>query len=323
MPFQVIHHLRVEAESSGIRLDKYLSQKISDLSRSRIQALIESGLVSVNQIATHDCSCKTQINQEIEVKIPEAIEPLPTPQKIPLDILFEDDDLIVINKPAGMVVHPAPGHSEGTLVNALLSHCGESLSGIGGVKRPGIVHRLDKETSGLLVAAKHDKAHHHLAHQLSTKEMGRQYVAIVWGMISPNEGTIDGAIARDPRHRQRMTIRSNGKPARTHYRVLRHFGRLATLVECKLETGRTHQIRVHLSKNGHPLVGDPLYGRPPKAIPAPLKEYLKNEWPPHRQALHAQLLSLIHPTKHEKLQFTVELPGDMIDLINVIESLKT
>ncbi len=319
---QSTYHLSVEQVDSDTRLDKYLSSTIPELSRSRLQTLIEKGLVTINDSITKDCSYKIKYHQHIIVTVPPLEEAIPTPQEIALNILFEDDDLIVINKPAGMVVHPAPGNAEGTLVNALLSHCGDSLSGIGGVKRPGIVHRLDKETSGLLVAAKNDKAHHHLAHQLSIREMERQYVAITWGMLSPNEGTLEGPIARDPRHRQRMTIRSDGKPARTHYKVTQYFGTFASQVECKLDTGRTHQIRVHLSKNGHPLIGDPLYGKFPKGVSERLREYLKNDWPSQRQALHAQSLSFIHPTTHKKHKFTVDLPKDMINLISMLESLQ-
>jgi 23S rRNA pseudouridine1911/1915/1917 synthase len=225
----------------------------------------------------------------------------------------------VIDKPAGMVVHPAPGHAEGTLVNALLNHCGESLSGINGVKRPGIVHRLDKETSGLLVAAKNDKAHHALSHQLATREMGRVYWALVWGRLLPLEGSIEGAIGRDPRHRQRMAMREGGKFARTHYKVLKFFGTFASLVECRLETGRTHQIRVHLTAKGHPLLGDPLYKKQSLHVPEDLKTYLKEKWPQDRQALHAKELSFIHPSTGEKLNFSSELPEDMRNLIPVLD----
>ncbi len=314
------HTFMIAAESQGVRLDRFLATHLQDLSRSRIQSLIQDGYVSINQQPFKDASFKVKEGQTVDIIIPPAIEALPIPQDIELDILYEDDDVIVINKSAGMVVHPAPGNPQNTLVNALLSHCGESLSGIGGVRRPGIVHRLDKETSGLLVAAKNDKAHHNLAQQLATREMRRVYVALVWGMITPSEGTIEGPIARDVHHRQRMTIRTGGKFARTHYKVLKHFGRLATLVECKLDTGRTHQIRVHLSKKGFPVIGDPLYGKEPKAVPTTLKDYLKLTWTPSRQALHAKELSFIHPSSHKKLDFTVDLPQDMIKLTDVLES---
>ena len=311
----------VESRDQGMRLDKFLTTRIQDLSRTRLQELIEEGFVKVNQAHLKEASFKVREEQVVEVTIPPLVEAYPSPQNIPLDILYEDNDVIVINKPAGMVVHPAPGNLEGTLVNALLSHCGESLSGINGVKRPGIVHRLDKQTSGLLVAAKNDKAHHSLSHQLSTREMGRVYEALVWGMLIPREGTIEGAVGRDPRHRQRMAIRQGGKFAMTHYKVLKFFGKVASLVECRLETGRTHQIRVHLMAKGHSLLGDNVYGKPPKSLPSSLKTYLYEKWTPGRQALHAKELSFIHPTTHEKLHFSIVLPEDMRNLIDVLNSI--
>ncbi|OJW52536.1 MAG: hypothetical protein BGO67_06255 [Alphaproteobacteria bacterium 41-28] len=309
---------RVEKEDHGVRLDKFLATKIQDISRSRLQELIEQGFVRVDQ-KNSGASSKVKEGQLIDVTIPPLIDAHPLPQNIPLDILYEDDDVVVVNKPAGMVVHPAPGNPEGTLVNALLSHCGDSLSGINGVKRPGIVHRLDKETSGLLVAAKNDKAHHHLAHQLATHEMGRRYFAVVWGMLTPLEGTIEGNIGRDPRHRQRMAVRQTGKFARTHCKVLKLFGRVASFVECRLETGRTHQIRVHLAAKGHSLIGDALYGKPPKAMPSILQTHLKEKWPKNRHALHAKELLFVHPTTHEKLHFSTELPEDIRSLIDVLD----
>ncbi len=268
-----------------------------------------------------DTAFKVKGGQQIDLTVPPLVEAYPTPQNIPLEVVFEDEDVIVINKPAGMVVHPAPGNPDGTLVNALLNHCGESLSGINGVKRPGIVHRLDKETSGLLIAAKNDKAHHSLAQQLATREMGRCYIALVWGMALPQVGTIEGPIGRDPRHRQRMAIREGGKFARTHYKVLKFFGNVASMVECRLDTGRTHQIRVHLTAKGFPLIGDPLYGKQPRSVPAALKTFLGERWPQSRQALHAKGLSFIHPTSHEKLDFAASLPEDMRNLIHVLELL--
>ncbi len=307
----------VEQQDHGMRLDKFLTTKIQDISRSRLQELIEGGFINVDQKKSQ-ASFKVKKNQQIVVTIPPLVEAIPAPQNIPLDILYEDQDVVVINKPAGMVVHPAPGHPGGTLVNALLSHCGKSLSGINGVKRPGIVHRLDKETSGLLVTAKNDKAHHNLAHQLATREMGRRYYAVVWGMLTPIEGTIEGEIGRDPHHRQRMAIRQGGRFARTHYKVLQIYGRIASLVECRLDTGRTHQIRVHLAAKDHSLIGDALYEKSPKAIPSILKTYLKEKWPKDRHALHAKELSFIHPTTHENLHFSTDLPEDIRNLINVL-----
>lgn len=318
----MISHLQrfiVDQQEQGMRLDKFLALKIQDLSRTRLSELIEGNFVLVDQKTIGSPAFKVKSGQEIEVTIPPLVEAYPSPQNIPLDILFEDNDVIVINKAAGMVVHPAPGNPEGTLVNALLAHCGDSLSGINGVKRPGIVHRLDKETSGLLVAAKSDKAHHSLANQLATREMGRGYLALVWGMVLPQSGTIEGPIGRDPRHRQRMTIRDGGKFARTHYKVLKFFGTIASLVECRLDTGRTHQIRVHLTAKGFPLIGDPLYGKQPRFLAVALKTFIKEQWPIARQALHAKELSFIHPTTHEKLHFSTDLPEDMLNLIHVLE----
>ena len=311
----------VEDQDHGMRLDKFLALKIQDHSRTRLSELIEGNFVLVNQKNVDGPAFKVKTGQHIDVTIPPLVEAYPTPQNIPLEVIYEDDDVIVLNKAAGMVVHPAPGHPEGTLVNALLSHCGTSLSGINGVKRPGIVHRLDKETSGLLVAAKNDKAHHSLAHQLATREMGRCYIALVWGMVLPKSGTIEGPIGRDPRHRQRMAIREGGKFARTHYTALQFFGKVASLVECRLDTGRTHQIRVHLTAKGFPLIGDPLYGKQPRSVPASLKAYLAEKWPMARQALHAKELSFVHPTTHEKLHFSTPLPEDMLNLIHVLESI--
>jgi len=311
----------VDHQDHGMRLDKFLAMKVHELSRTRLQDLIERNCVLVDQEAVEGAAFKVKAGQHIEVTIPPVVEAYPSPQNIPLDVVFEDKDVIVINKPAGMVVHPAPGNPEGTLVNALLNHCGESLSGINGVRRPGIVHRLDKETSGLLIAAKNDQAHQSLAHQLATREMGRCYIALVWGMVIPPEGTIEGSIGRDARHRQRMALRKDGKFARTHYNALKFFGNIASLVECRLDTGRTHQIRVHLTTKGFPLIGDPLYGKQPQSLPPFLKTYITEQWPMARQALHAKELSFIHPTTHEKLHFSTHLPEDMRNLIHVLESL--
>jgi 23S rRNA pseudouridine1911/1915/1917 synthase len=315
------YRFRVDPQEQGMRLDKFLALKIQDLSRTRLQDLIEGKFVLVDHKNPGSPAFKVREGQQIDLTLPPLMQAYPLPQNIPLDVIFEDQDIIVINKPAGMVVHPAPGNPEGTLVNALLNHCGESLSGINGVKRPGIVHRLDKETSGLLVAAKNDKAHHHLAHQLATRDMGRVYLALVWGMMLPQAGTIDAPIGRDPHHRQRMAIREGGRFARTHYKVLKFFTNVASLVECRLDTGRTHQIRVHLTSKGFSLIGDPLYGKPPRVVPPLLKSYIKEKWPLSRQALHAKELSFIHPTTHEKLHFSTDLPEDMLNLIHVLESI--
>jgi 23S rRNA pseudouridine1911/1915/1917 synthase len=318
--FSHLQKVCVENQDHGMRLDKFLVSRIHGLSRSRLQELIEEGFVQEKSSPLKEASFKVKEGQLIEVTVPSVVEAVPLPQAIPLDILYEDGDVIVIHKPAGMVVHPAPGNWEGTLVNALLSHCGESLSGINGVKRPGIVHRLDKETSGLIVVAKNDQAHQNLSHQLSSHKMGRVYYALVWGMVLPREGVLEGNVGRDPRHRQRMALVERGKFARTHYKVLQYFGKGASLVECRLETGRTHQIRVHLTAKGYPLIGDRLYGKPPRSIPSPLKEFLTEEWPAGRQALHAKELVFFHPISHEKQHFSTELPEDMRILIDMLQS---
>jgi 23S rRNA pseudouridine1911/1915/1917 synthase len=319
-PLNAPHVLQVDHDY-GVRLDKFLVLHVPDVSRTRLAGLIEGGYVTVMGQPLTDPSMKVKKGQRIEITIPPAVEAAPSPEDIPLEILYEDGDVIVINKPAGMVVHPAPGNLKGTLVNALLSHCGDSLSGINGVKRPGIVHRLDKETSGLLIAAKNDKAHHSLAQQLATREMGRIYQAVIWGRMLPPAGMIEGNIGRDHRNRQRMAIKQGGKFARTHYKTLTLFGTLASLVECRLETGRTHQIRVHLTSKGHPLIGDALYGKPPRAVPAGLQLYLHDSWVKGRQALHAKELSFIHPTTHEPLHFSTDLPKDMQELVGQLSAM--
>ncbi len=312
------HRLHFQEQDEGLRLDKAVIKHLPHLSRTRVQSLIQNGNISLDNKRTCSVSQKVKPGQTLEISIPESVDAKPEAQAIPLNICYEDEDVIVINKPAGLVVHPAPGNLDGTLVNALLAHCGTSLSGINGVKRPGIVHRLDKETSGLMVVAKNDTAHHNLSHQLSTREMGRVYHALVWGRLLPKECIIEGPIGRDVRNRKRMAIRTNGKEARTHVKVLRYFEAVATLVECRLETGRTHQIRVHLQSKGHPLMGDSLYGKTPKGISEKLKTYLNEEWTVGRQALHAKELRFNHPRTQEKMVFTSELPEDMRELINVL-----
>lgn len=310
----------VEEQEEGIRLDKFLSIQCPDLSRTRIQNLIEEGFVSREAIPLLSPSLKTKSGWEIRIEIPEAVEAIPIPQEIPLDILYEDNDLLVINKPAGLVVHPAPGNHQGTLVNALLAHCGESLSGIGGVKRPGIVHRLDKDTSGLMIVAKNDQAHHHLSHQLSTRALSRVYQAFLWGVPKPIAGRLQTQIGRHPKDRKKMAVLNHGgKEAITHYQVKEAYGTLVSLVECKLETGRTHQIRVHMTHLGHSLFGDPTYGRLPKGVPTFLKDLLKEDpWSQGRQALHAAEIKFIHPKTHEELSFSCLLPEDMRTLKNVL-----
>ncbi len=305
---------------AGLRLDKWLAEALPHLSRSRIKALIEDGRVSSDGQTMADPSAKVKPGQCFAVAIPPPEPATPEPQDIPLDIVYEDADLVVIEKPAGLVVHPAAGNPDNTLVNALLSHCTDSLSGIGGVSRPGIVHRLDKDTSGLLVVAKNDQAHQHLAKQFEDHSIDRAYHAVVWGVPQPRSGVIEGNIGRSPNDRKKMAVvNKGGKRALTRYRVLRTFGDVASLVECRLETGRTHQIRVHMTSIGHPLVGDPVYGRPRsgriKGVSAEAREAL-SEFP--RQALHAVLLGFSHPRTGERLKFESDIPNDLgILLLNL------
>lgn len=286
----------VEENSCETRIDKYLSLKMPDRSRSNIQKLINDGMIQVNG-KTVKSNYKLRLNDSITVEIPDA-EPLDVPaQPISLDIVYEDMDLLIINKPQGMVVHPAPGHYEGTLVNAVLHHCKDQLSGINGVLRPGIVHRIDKNTSGLLMICKNDKSHMSLANQLKVHSITRTYEAIVHGHIHDDEGTIDAPIGRHPIHRKQMAINyKNGKSAITHYKVIERLSQPYTHVRLNLETGRTHQIRVHMASIHHPIVGDDVYG--------PKKSTLKLEG----QTLHARTLGFIHPTTGEYMEFTSELP---------------
>lgn len=319
---QSVFLIEVEKQDAGLRIDKFLAEKLPQYSRTRIKALLEEGYVKEGYNIITAASEKVREKQIINVLPPPLIDSIPQPEDIPLDIVYDDDDVIVINKPAGMVVHPAPGNYDKTLVNALLAYCGQSLSGINGVKRPGIVHRLDKETSGLLIVAKNDKAHQHLSSQLANRTLRRVYQAVSWGMITPSCGTIDLAIGRHPRLRKKMAVREvGGKQAITHYKKLHSFGLLASLVECRLETGRTHQIRVHLESLGYSIVGDKAYGKPPKFIPLALKEFLSNIWGKQRHALHAKSLTFNHPTRNEPLSFETELPQDMLRLLETLSDL--
>ncbi|MBQ1461872.1 MAG: RluA family pseudouridine synthase [Selenomonas sp.] len=287
-----------KAEEAGKRLDVFLVTYQPELSRSHIQKLIDQGAVLVDG-QVRKANYKLRGGETVSLVIPEAEPVSVEPENIPLDVLYEDKDIIVINKPRGMVVHPAAGVHTGTLVNALLYHC-HDLSGINGEIRPGIVHRLDKDTSGVLVCAKNDMAHLDLAEQISTKTAHRVYRAIVHGNIKEEAGIIKGDIGRHPTDRKKMAIvRENGKPAVTHFKVLERFGEY-TLVECRLETGRTHQIRVHMTSIGHPLVNDPKYG-PKKSSPFAIKG----------QALHSLSLTLNHPVTKEEMTFTAPLPQDM------------
>ncbi|MBF0327202.1 MAG: RluA family pseudouridine synthase [Alphaproteobacteria bacterium] len=312
----------VAPEEAGTRLDKWLAARLPDLSRTRIKALIDEGQVSAAGLTITDGSARVKPGQTFAVAVPPDAPAEPEPQDIALTVVHEDDDLIVIDKPAGLVVHPAPGSPDQTLVNALLAHCGDSLSGIGGVRRPGIVHRLDKDTSGLMVAAKNDRAHHALAAQFEAHTIERAYQALVWGTPVPPAGEIEGNIGRSGADRKKMAVvKSGGKPALTRYKVLQTFlGGAVSLVECRLATGRTHQIRVHMTSIGHPLVGDQTYGRSRaarlKTASPDLRESL-SRFP--RQALHAYLLGFLHPTSGYMLKFLADFPCDIKELIHLLD----
>jgi 23S rRNA pseudouridine1911/1915/1917 synthase len=311
-----------EASDGGERLDRLIARRVPALSRSRVKALIEAGHVCVSAGGTvTDPSRRVKPGQSFAIIVPDGEPAEPRAQALPLTVVYEDEDLIVIDKPAGMVVHPAPGNPDLTLVNALLAHCGDSLSGIGGVRRPGIVHRLDKDTSGLMVVAKNDQAHAGLSQQFAARTIERLYRAVVWGVPSPREGRIEGAIGRDPRNRKRMAVLKNGgKPAATQYRVVKVLARgAASLVECRLATGRTHQIRVHLAGQGHSVLGDPVYAgrRARRAAEDPVRAAAQALG---RQALHAATLGFSHPRTGKMCRFESELPQDVKDLINYLDS---
>jgi 23S rRNA pseudouridine1911/1915/1917 synthase len=313
----------IDADQGGERLDRALAARLPDLSRSRLKALIEEGRVRCGERTISDPSQRVKPGQTFAIILPEPREAKPKAQAIPLVIRYEDDAVIVIEKPAGMVVHPAPGSEEATLVNALIAHCGASLSGIGGVRRPGIVHRLDKDTSGLIVAAKHDAAHRKLAEDFAQRRIERAYLALVWGVPAKASGEIAGSIGRHPTQRKKMTVLARGgKPALTRYRVLKRFGNAASLVECRLATGRTHQIRVHMASIGHPLLGDPVYGRATPARLAALKPAQRQAVAAFkRQALHAYLLGFHHPVTGEALRWEAPPPADLQSLIYSLEQL--
>ena len=289
-----LNSIVVSDEDDLVRIDKYITEAGFDLTRSRIQGLISDGNITVNDKMVK-ANYKVRENDVIKIIIPDAV-PVDIPaEDIPLNIVYEDDDLLIVNKPKGMVVHPAPGHYTGTLVNALMYHCKDKLSGINGELRPGIVHRIDMDTTGLLVICKNDKAHNFIADQLKEHSITRKYQAIVYNAFKDEEGTIEGNIGRHPNDRKKMTITPNGKEAVTHYKVLKNLGKY-TLIECQLETGRTHQIRVHMTSINHPLLGDEVYG--PKNCPYNLQG----------QVLHAKTLGFIHPTTKEYVEFDSELP---------------
>lgn len=307
---------------ANARLDRALAELAAGLgeagqglSRARLQALIKQGLVQGDGGTTACQSSDTvKANAVYRITIPAPEPAQPKAEAIALPVVYEDTDVIVINKPPGMVVHPAAGNYSGTLVNALLAHCGASLSGIGGVARPGIVHRLDKDTSGLMVVAKHDAAHQGLSRQFADRTLSRVYQAVVWGVPHPAEGSIEGAIGRHTRNRQKMAVVTRGgKAALTHYRLMQAYGTLASLVECRLATGRTHQIRVHMAHIRHALVGDPLYGgRQARSGPVLLREF-------PRQALHAAELKFIHPVSGKLMKFKEKMPDDLRRLIAALK----
>lgn len=301
------YSFEIDEKSAKYRLDVFITGQCQELSRSYVQKLIDDGRVNVNFGPTK-ANYKLRAGDRVDIEVPPAEELLVKPEDIPLDIYYEDSDVIVINKPRGMVVHPAEGNIGGTLVNALLYHC-RDLSGINGVLRPGIVHRLDKDTSGLIMAAKNDRAHHSLAQQLKDRTVTRRYAALTHGILREERGTVDAPIGRDPRDRQRMAVvERNSKPAVTHYRVLERYPDY-TLLECRLETGRTHQIRVHMAYISHPVVGDPKYG--------PGKPHFGLEG----QLLHAGVLGFNHPVSGEYLEFSAPLPEIFEKVLSQLKSL--
>jgi 23S rRNA pseudouridine1911/1915/1917 synthase len=321
------HTVTIDESASGERLDRALAAALPELTRSRVKALIESRRVSLasplNETGQtiEEPSRKVKMGERFLVDIPAPEPAIPQAQQLALDILYEDSDLLVLNKPAGLVVHPAPGNPDHTLVNALLAHCGDSLSGIGGVRRPGIVHRLDKDTSGVMVVAKNDQAHVALSRLFAAHDLTRIYKAVVWGAPKTKSGVVDAAIGRHPVDRKRMAVRqTSGRRAVTEWWLEQRFGPplvpLASLVGAKLQTGRTHQVRVHLAHLGFPVVGDPVYGRKRNSdVPGSLKSF-------KRQALHAAILEFRHPRTRREMRFATDLPQDMATLVSELNSVK-
>ena len=316
------YEIAVREAEAGTRVDRLLAARLPALSRSRLKGLIEAGHLSVGGETIDEPSYRVKPGQSFALVVPAATPARPQAQAMPLQIRYEDTALLVLEKPAGLVVHPAPGNPDRTLVNALIAHCGEQLTGIGGERRPGIVHRLDKDTSGLMVVAKSQAAHAGLVRQFAARRVERAYLAVVWGLPEPKTGEVTGNIGRNPRNRKKMAVLARGgRPARTRYRVLEALaGGLASLVECRLTSGRTHQIRVHLSAIGHPVMGDALYGRAgagrTRRLPAAAQAALKALG---RQALHARTLGFRHPISAEALQFESELPLDIKELVDSLE----
>lgn len=295
-------YFEVEETWKEARLDRYLSEMIPEQSRSFFQKLIKDGFVRVNDFI-QKANYRLNIGDMVEVVIPDAVPTDIQPENIPLDILYEDDDLLIVNKPKGMVVHPAIGHYTGTLVNAIMYHCKDSLSGINGEIRPGIVHRIDKDTTGSLIVCKNDEAHLKIAEQIKEHSVTRKYVGVVAGNFNEESGTVEGAIGRHPVDRKKMTINEeNGKPAITHYRVLQHL-KGASYMEFTLETGRTHQIRVHMASISHPLLGDKIYGSQ------------KNPYQLQGQALHARTIGFVHPSTGKYMEVSAPVPDYMVDLV--------
>jgi 23S rRNA pseudouridine1911/1915/1917 synthase len=333
---KALERLTAEADQShaGLRLDRFLSERLPSLSRTRVQALIKGGHASLGGATIEDVTYRVKPGDRFALELPPVAPATLEGEQIPLDILYEDDALVVIDKPAGLVVHPGAGNPQRTLVNALIAHCGETLSGIGGVARPGIVHRLDKDTSGLMVVAKTDQAHRALAEQFAdhgrTGQLERGYLALVWGAPSRPQGIIDAPIRRHPTSRTKMAVHpGKGREAVTHLRVLETFGRgegregpIASLVKCTLETGRTHQVRVHLAHIGHPLIGDPLYAQGFKSklrkLPEPIREKISAL---DRQALHAAHLAFVHPVSGTLLEFNSALPADLAEIVEAFKEL--
>lgn len=293
-------------ERAGLRLDRYLAEELPDLSRSYIQKVIKDGGVSLKEKPLK-ANYKVSPGDVIQLELPPVVEMEVLPEDLPLDILYEDADLIFVNKPKDMVVHPSAGHFSGTLVNGLLYHCRGELSGINGVMRPGIVHRIDKDTTGVLVVCKNDRAHNKVAEQLKEHSITRRYRAVVCGNLKEDEGTVDAAIGRHPVERKRMAVVSmGGRHAVTHYRVLERFGKY-TYIECELETGRTHQIRVHMASVGHPILGDEVYGRG------------KAPFELHGQVLHAMVLGVVHPSTGKYIEVEAPLPGYFAELLKKLK----
>ena len=302
-------NIKVNEENVGKRIDSFIPMVQEDISRSMVQKLIEQKNIKVNGKETKH-SYKLKLNDEIEIFVPEAKEINLKAQDIPLNVIYEDNDIIVINKPKGMVVHPANGNPDGTLVNAVMNKCKDSLSGIGGEIRPGIVHRLDKDTSGAIIVAKNDKAHIALSEQLKNHEVKKTYLAVVRGIIKENEATINMPIARSKKDRKKMDVDKDGKEAITHFKVLGRYKNKYTLLQINLETGRTHQIRVHLSHIGYPIIGDEVYSNG------------KNEWNVSGQCLHAWKLEFIHPITGKKISLEAEIPEYLKNIIKELEEEK-